>query len=559
MRSSSLLPSLATGLGLLLAGGAPLRSHAAPSASTGQVRILTPTGCGEEQPVTECQYSGRIAVRARLTAPSQHPVTGADLLADGNPVATWTPSGDNPTSAHFSWSAKGSDPGSTLHKLVVRGHFANAPDATAQVRVSMKNVRSGQGLKRLPPGELLGLGPDVRHPLTDVQQRNPDGSFERYPWMQGFAVIDTWANLQHDSPASLDVSYLKDALTDASPGHPAVFIIKIGSNGTPAWVTDGTVLDRPQPAEIRNPLRPQEPGVPTIAAWDPVVLDFTQNLLARLAATFDDAPGLAGIYLTGPTSAYPEMTFSTAPSPQALDPKKVWSVPYPSRLGDESVPPFTVTTYADDWNGRLDDMLTQFRRTAVIGMLDATPEKPYLYGNPPASNSSTVGLKVAQHFDAAARRGKGVLVGTANLGPWPDDGPDDSSGPRLNEFPYSQMRASKRAAPIFYELGPRKSVQGTEKPDDRSTHFHKGLENCTTLGCHSVVVWTANLEDTPGNKPTYVPDSPHLAECASYDVFHIPAEAPPDCPPRAGRAEAAPSGERPSRGIAANGPEKHGP
>jgi len=308
--------------------------------------------------------------------------------------------------------------------------------ATAETTIDLttKNARSS-GMKTFPKG--IVYDPSFGStPLTSA-------FFAANTWIPGVSDVFKWANVQPAYNTAITDFSAFDTLMSISKGvsrttgHPKViFIVKSGGSATPPWI-NGTPLFRPSFTAAQIPNVASESS---LVPWDAVVSDYFVNFTAQLAAQYDDDPDFAGMYVAGVNAQYPEMIFA-ASSLWASVPTTV-DDPDPGLTNDAS----GAQLYANAWLRNVRLMATQFTRSYVINMLDATPAIP----------ADTYGAfdAIYQHVNTTYE--SHATMGTANLG----DG--TAGGVVLTDAKYIVLDSSYAGSlgpnqtPVFYEIGPAK-------------------------------------------------------------------------------------------------------
>jgi hypothetical protein len=311
---------------------------------------------------------------------------------------------------------------------------------------------SSTTMKAFPEGVIRVNGFGTRADL-------PADFFQQYPWVAGFAAIELWADLQPAESGPIDWSYLDRQVARANTdGKPVIFLIKTGggaSPATPGWLS-GPPYDRPA---LAIPA-----GETSAVPWDPVINEKWLAISAQIAARYDSQPLVAGIYVSGVQSQYPEMIFvdSTAWSDNTRPPPDGIQAPHPPNNPAFDAPSGSV--YSDAWMQVLAGMAGQFTQTWLLNMVDHVfnPDGPGRLSGPMTAVAAEIDLNYSTR----------ATIGTANMGDTVD----------LTQTPYREIRASVRDAPIVYEIGFKK-LSGTA--DD----LYRALRDCRqVLGCRAAIV-----------------------------------------------------------------------
>ena len=310
--------------------------------------------------------------------------------------------------------------------------------------------------------------------------------------MQGFAALESWANLETPQANSYDWTYL-DAQRDRAhaEGKPVIFIVKTGGSECPKWLC-GPPLSRPQLPAPPTAKDPENASVP----WDPVMNQRWKTTFAAMAARYDCDPWVVGIYLAGVNAQWPEMIYpdegmawdnATSAPPTGIMPDPRFDCPTGGKV------------YSDAWLNQLSASVAAAPHTWILNMVDEVFNP---CGGPPIM---TVLDAVVSQVDTLPLR---TTIGTANLGPATCSGctqlPPSSCASCQPK--YVAASAEKRTSPIVYELGPNKITAASQ--------IYPALQVChDVLGCRMVIT----------HKPTWS-DPANMAQihAASANLWGIP-------------------------------------
>jgi hypothetical protein len=419
------------------------------------IMLMTP-------PATGAMVSGTIVVRVRTSGSS---VTVAQAGCPSQVV----------TSAPFrvEWDTT-CDSVDGQKTITVTATTPTGASAVTTIQLTTKNARTS-GQKTFPKGIVYNPSFGAT-PLTSA-------FFVTNTWIPGVSNVFKWSDVQPASNDAITSFSAFDTLMNISKGvnrttgHPKViFIVKSGGNSTPPWIT-GTPLFRPSFTAAQIPNVASESS---LVPWDPVVSDYFVNFTAQIAAHYDDDPDFAGMYVAGVNAQYPEMIFAAS---------SLWASitttvddPDPGLTNDAS----GAQLYASAWLRNVRLMATQFTRSYVINMLDATPAVP----------ADTYGAFDAIYQHVNTTYASHATMGTANLG----DG--TTGGVVLTDKKYMVLDSSYTGAlganqtPVFYEIGPAKV--NTSDPNSLANAIRKCAVGTGTgqLGCTAATIFNKSYYDS---------------------------------------------------------------
>lgn len=324
----------------------------------------------------------------------------------------------------------------------------------------------------------------------------PDDYFEKNPWVQGLVIRETWSDLE-PTEGKFDWSYLDKMLAYGQKHNKAiVFLILTGGadvfnkTSAPQWLIAQNGYNRPCMSFMTG-IGPANGVVP----WDKVINKKWMDASKRIAERYDDQKNFAAIYLAGVQARYPEMLIPNTDvflHPELYPDKGYKSKSLP--LNDTLDLPYA-RVYTKAWSNMLDSMLTYFKHTAVINMVDDFSIKQYKNVEGPMN-------AIAAKCDSLGKR---VTIGTANLGYSTVIAPKT-----IINRKYTSIIASKLKCPIVYELGPRK--QNINGPDGQVYEALKYARQ--QVGCQFVIVWGGTPNGTFG-----VPRFEAELKKASFDFW----------------------------------------
>ncbi|GAA1295791.1 hypothetical protein Psi02_11670 [Planotetraspora silvatica] len=372
---------------------------------------------------------------------------------------------DATSPATFEWITPACAEGRLRHRLDTRtlseGHpyqvniyDENWTDA-GQVRFAPHNPLAGEQ-KSLSKGVYV-TGGWADSSLYDAFSYIEEGGYVPN-WVQGIAVDVAWRQLQPSGPWDLDTSRIKRVLDyaelHAAPDRvsplPVIVVIEVGDNATPLWF----VRDSADGFGRRVVRYEDGDGLAFgFTPWDTVAGDMFNNLTARVAAEFDEAPGLGGVYVGGAgTPRYPEMWYSRFTGCDGRyvgdrngdgylnGPDFDWTTPCPS-LGPDPM------RQAAAWKDAYTVMSSQFPRTPLIGMLDVTRESDD-YGD--LRRTTAAMASILEDPDVAGDRH--LAIGVTNMSPHTFDRQDVASFSRNDWKKYPVINSYAERYPDVFRL-----------------------------------------------------------------------------------------------------------